>query len=90
MDLADNRFIEGTLYPKGEAPSTVMPTIVKIGQAVLCLAVAAPISGMMPIPWMCTDDYYVHGFAFKYVAPSRRAPPKTNKSELRVIFLEAG
>lgn len=60
------RFIEGTLYPKGEAPSTVMPTIVKIGQAVLCLAVAAPISGMMPIPWMCTDDYYVHGFAFKF------------------------
>jgi lysophospholipid acyltransferase len=61
------RFIEGTLYPKGEAPSTVMPTITKIGQAVLCLAVTAPLSGMMPIPWMCTDDYYTHGFVFKFL-----------------------
>jgi hypothetical protein len=47
-----------------------MPTITKIGQAVLCLAVTAPLSGMMPIPWMCTDDYYTHGFVFKYVFPN--------------------
>jgi lysophospholipid acyltransferase len=60
------RFIEGTLYVKGEAPSTAMPTAFKLGQALLCLAVTAPLSAMMPIPWMCSDDYYTQGFAFKF------------------------
>lgn len=60
------RFIEGSLYPMGEAPSTVMPTIRKMGEAILCLAIAAPLNAMLPIPYMRTDGFYTHSAVYIY------------------------
>jgi len=63
----DQRFIEGTLYPKGELPSTVGPTLRKVAEAFACMAIAAPLAKFLPPSFICSEDFHQKGFFYKCV-----------------------